>query len=270
MLCAACSATQPAEQIPAHALKRGPDGWATTMIVTGDHLPAQVEVRQLRVAIDGTVVFDNRLPDEAAMIGLVELEPGDHHLQVMLVAHYPQGMLGDTCRVTLRTSQGFSADGLEPGRIALDAYLKKPVLHAIHERLAVGVRFTGVSAVMTGHVPLPVMSTPDDAVHAILPLLEASRAARDVVGALCHNDKLVQAKVFARMYDERLEVVAEATDDLERDHHADVAALIEERARRVALEAQQCVSRPPMLGAYDSVTLDEASCTGDVPPLPTR
>lgn len=266
MLSVACSATQPAEQIPAHALARGPDGWATTTIVSEHHLPAQIEARRLRVAIDGTVVFDHRLPDFPAMIGLVELEPGEHRLQVMLVAHFPLAMIGDACRVTLRASEGFSADGLEPGRIALDAYLNK---HGNHQRLAIGVRLTGVSPAMTGHLPIAV-ETPDDAVHAILPMVEASRAARDIIGAVCHNDKLVQAKVFARMYDERRVAIADATDDAEREHHRAVAAVIEERARRVVKEAQQCVSHHPMFGAYDSVALDEAGCTGDVPPLPAR
>ena len=89
--------------------------------------------------------------------------------------------------------------------------------------------------------------------------LEKAREARDVVKALCLNDKLTQINVALRSASERHGVLKLAVerDDVERSRHEfTVLEVLRDRIRTLVTEANQCIGEEAGFVGESRVTVD--------------
>jgi hypothetical protein len=87
--------------------------------------------------------------------------------------------------------------------------------------------------------------------------LQTARAERDVVRALCLNDKLNQIDVAVRSARERQQQIERGAlrgdDDLTR-HELTILTVLRERTVQLTAEARQCVGNPPRIDEDTAVT----------------
>jgi hypothetical protein len=144
--CGAAPVTPAAELGLDDAPARGPNGWATTRIVVVDHLSWPYRLVDLDVSVDGLDVYGGEdvvdLRGRRRVVGVVELEPGAHALEVRTRAAVPAAPLGsDDCIVTLRDRRDIRV-GLVPAVVVLDLHARN-VTDRFDQRLAVRVELDG-------------------------------------------------------------------------------------------------------------------------------
>ncbi|HVU05346.1 MAG TPA: hypothetical protein VHE30_26545 [Polyangiaceae bacterium] len=84
----------------------------------------------------------------------------------------------------------------------------------------------------------------DQAAMTVRGQLEAARAAKDVVKALCLNDKLSQIDVASRSTKDRMVVLQGAVDSKDKDrskHEFMILGVLRERVEQLVKEANQCI-----------------------------
>jgi hypothetical protein len=125
---------------------RGPNGWGTTRIIVEDHLGWPYRLVDLDVLVDGLDVYGGEdvvdLRGKRRVVGVVELEPGRHALDVQARAAVPTAPLGsDDCVVTFRDQRDIAV-GLNPAVVVLDLHARG-VTGDFGDRLSVAVQLEG-------------------------------------------------------------------------------------------------------------------------------
>jgi len=99
----------------------------------------------------------------------------------------------------------------------------------------------------------------DQSASAVKTMLEAARAARDVVKTLCLNDKLNQIDVAGRTARDRLTSLQGAVEAKDRDrarHEFTILQVLRDRVDQLIKEANQCIGEEAGFIGESQVTVD--------------
>jgi hypothetical protein len=239
-------ALERAAPVPAAALA---EARGTAELRVHDRLAWPYELEELTVALDG-VVLHRGGGDARRPLARLDLEPGDHTLEVRAVVRYSAALLGDeSCRVEARREQGVRV-GWEPASVAVVVGLRDAVRPFL-ERVALGVELAGAQPIAWRAVPHPPheVLAPGGAEtieRAARARLEQARRDGDVERVLCYEAKLEELRTFARLHAQRL--AARAAERAGPDgearaaHETRVARVLEQRLARLWGETNACVN----------------------------
>lgn len=250
--CGASPSASSSSRIPAPIPERGPEGWGTTTIALEDNLDWPYRLQLLALTVDGVLVYQQGDAgglhvDPAGILGVVELEPGDHTIAVRAVTGYAATPLSSPadCQIELRTAQGIRV-GWKPAAVELDLYLGD-ASRDFPERVVLDLRVRGADEVEHQAVPHRPHDprqpdSPDAILAGVEARIESARTARDVVAVLCYEDKHQQVRALMTMRGDRMARLETAGNDEQAAHQRLVVGVIDAKLSQLWVETNQCVS----------------------------